>query len=178
VDCVDLYNVYCDNMKLLPLAAFSLMFSPSTSSQIPTVVYVSLSQFFLARLLPTSAPRPGSVSHRDGDELSQEIIEKCFLPFTANTSATDDNAMVSILVEGMLRLVIRSARVYHTPDLDFAIETGILDREKKIKNDRRKRDTSARRKEEDEDRMWLIASGKRLRSMLAWVEKQVYSDEG
>jgi hypothetical protein len=131
----------------------------------------------MRRFLPNSAPRPQAVSGRSSDDLSQEILEKCFLPFAANTSSTDDNAKVSILVERMLRLSLKNFRVYHTPDLDTAIETGILARENKCKNDKRRRDNSARKKEEENDRMWLIASGERLRSMLAWVEQNNYSDE-
>jgi hypothetical protein len=177
VDCVTLYDVYCDNMKLLPLPAFTLLFSPSNSSQIPSFVFVSLSQFLLARLLPSSAPRPGTVSKQNSDDISQDILEKCFLPFAANTSSTDDNAKVSILVEGMFRLFMKIAKAYHTPCLDVAIEKGILAREGKAKNDRRRRENRVRKKEEEDDRMWLTASGKRLRSMLAWVELHKYSDE-
>ena len=173
----DLYDVYCNNLKSLPLPAFSLLMSPSASSQIPTVVFVSLSQLFMLRVLPNSAPRPQTVSGRRNDDLSQDILEKCFLPFAANTSSVDDNAKVSIMAESMLRLYLKNSRVYHTPDLDLAIETGIKAREGKCRNDKRKRDNGARRKEDEDDRMWLTASGKRLRSMLAWVEKNNYSDE-
>lgn len=165
-------------MKLLPLPAFSLLFSPSRSSQIPPEVFVSLSQFALARFLPNNAPLPRTVSEQASDDLSQEIIEECFLPFPANTSSTDDNVKVSILVESMFRLLLNAgARVYHTPCLDAAIEKGILARENKCKNDKRRRENSARNKEEESDRIWLTASGNRLRSMVAWVEQKSYSDD-
>lgn len=116
------------------------------------------------------------MSKQNSDDISQEILEKCFLPFAANTSSTVDNAKVSILVENMFRLVLTVATVYHTPCLDAAIERGILARENKAKNDKRRRENSARNKEED-DRMWLAASGKRLRSMMAWVEQKNNSDK-
>jgi hypothetical protein len=162
-------------MKLLPLPAFSLLISPSASSQVPTEVFVSLSQSLIRRLLPNSAPRPQTVSQRNGDDLSQEILEKCFLPFAANTSSTEDNAKVSILVESMFRLLLKSSlRVCLSPCLYAAIEKGILARENKIKNEKRRRDNGRRKKEEENDRMWLTASGKRLGSMLAWVEQNDY----
>jgi hypothetical protein len=173
----DLYDGYCNNLKILPLPAFSLLMSPSSSSQIPTNVFVSLSQIFMVRILPNSAPRPHTVSKRSNDDLSQEILEKCFLPFAANTSSTNDNARVSILAESMLRVYLRKSRIYHTPDLGTAIEKGILARENKCKNDKRRRDYGGRRKEEDSDRMWLAASARRLRSILTRVERHNYSDE-
>lgn len=151
--------------------------SPSASSQIPTDVFVSLSQIFMERVLPNSAPKPQTVSGRASDDLSQVILEKCFLPSTANTSSTDDNARVSILAESMLRLCLKNFEVVHTPDLVTAVETGILARENKCKNDKRKRDNGAKRKGEQEARTWLTASSKRLRSMLAWVEQTNYSGE-
>jgi hypothetical protein len=155
-------------MKLLPLPAFSLMIAPS---KLPSNVFVSLSQIIILRLIPNHAPRPWTLRQRDKDDLSQEILEKCFLPFSANTSSTDDNAKLSILVESILRLLFKVTKFHHTKSLDAAIETGILARENKCQNDKRK-------KEEADGRMWLIASGNRLRSMLAWVKEQNnYSDE-
>jgi hypothetical protein len=118
------------------------------------------------------------VSKQNSDDLTPDIVEKCFLPFPANTSSTDDNAKVSILVESMFRLLLKEGtRVNHTPWLDAAVEKGILARENKCKNDKRRRENSARKKEDDNDWMWLTASGKRLRSMVAWVEQKNHSDE-
>jgi hypothetical protein len=164
-------------MKLLPLPAFSLLISPSNSSQLPETVIVTLSQLLLLRLLPNTAPRPQTVSQRDDDDLTPDTIEKCFLPFCANTSFTNDNAKVSILVENIFRSFLRHPEFSYKPTLDAAIEKGILARESKAKNDKRRRDDSAR-KQEDNDRMWLRASGERLRSLLAWVKRQNANDEG
>jgi len=76
----------------------------------------------------------------------------------------------------MFRLFMRNSRVYHTPDLDFAIETGIKAREDKCMNDKRRKDNSVRRKEDQEDRNWLDGSARRLRSILAFVERMPCSD--
>jgi hypothetical protein len=164
-------------MRPLPLPAFSLLISPSNSSHYPIEVFVSLSQSLLHRLLPNTTPSPDSIMHRENDELSQEILEKCFLPFSASTSSTEDNAKVSLLAESLFREFLKSCRVYHTPSLDAAIEKGILAREIKIKGDKRRRDADARSKDEENSRMWLKASGERLRSLLSWVEERNYSDE-
>ena len=173
----ELYNELAFNMKLLPLPAFSLLISPSDSSQLPREVYVSLATSILNLFLPPSAPRPETVSERSSDGISQDIIERCYLPFAAHTHSTDDNAKVSILVESLFRMLLRFPRVYHTPSLDEAVETGILARENKCKNDKKRKGHNARKTEEGEDRAWLDASGKRLRSLVAWTEQHIYSDE-
>jgi hypothetical protein len=163
-------------VKLLPVPAFSLLFQPSSSSQLPVIVFVSLTQFLLLRLLPGSVPRPDSVVDRENDDLSQEVLEKCFLPFSANTSSVADNAKVSIIVESQFRQFLKSCRCYHTPTLDAAIQKGILARESKSKGDKRRKDSGIRTKDEEIDREWLRASGERLRNLLLLVEWNNGSD--
>ena len=177
VNCRDLYEAIYTCFRPLPLQAFSLLISPSNSSHYPTVVFVSLSQLFLCRLLPTTTPSPQSITRRENDDISQDILEKCFLPFSATTSSTEDNAKVSLLVESLFRLFLKSCRVYHTPSLDAAIETGILARETKSRGGKKRREAGARSNDEENSRMWLKASGERLRSLLSWVEERNYSDE-
>jgi hypothetical protein len=140
-------------------------------SQLPIVAFVSMTQLFLLRLLPGNALPPGSTVDREDDDLSQEVLEKYFFPFPANTSSIADNAKVSILVEMQLRLFLKSCQCYHTPSLTSAIERGIIARENKSKGDRRRKDNGVRTKDEENDREWLRASGERLRSLLLWVEQ-------
>jgi hypothetical protein len=158
------------------LQAFSHFVSPSNSSNFPVAVYVSLCQLLLLRLLPNNAPRPQSVSNRDNDDLSQDILERCLLPFPANTSSVEDNAKVSILVENLFRLFLKTCECYHTPSLDTAIEKGILARETKAKGDKRRKGNGAKSKREDSDLVWLKASGERLRSLLSLVERKSTDD--
>lgn len=128
-------------------------------------VFVSLTQLLLLRFLPGNAPHPESIVARENDELSQEVLEKCFLPFPASTSSIADNAKVSILVESQLRLFLKSCTCYPTPRLEAAIERGILARENKTKVDKRRKDNNARTKDEENDQEWLRASGERLRKL-------------
>jgi len=118
---------------------------------------------------------PDSVFDRENDDLSQEVLEKCFFPFAASTSSAADNAKVSILVEVQFRQFLQSCRCYHTATLGAAIEKGILARENKSKGDKRRKEGGVRAKEEENDREWLRASGERLRSLLLWVQQ---NDEG
>jgi hypothetical protein len=178
IDCKELYETYCANIKMLPLPAFSLLVSPSNASHFPVVVFVSLTQVLLLRLLPNTTPRPQTISNRDTDDITQEILEKCYLPFTATTSSIADNAKVSILVENLFRVFLKSCQVYHTPNLDAAIERGILARENKTKSGKRRRENSTLKKEEESDRVWLEASGERLRSLLEWVRLRSLDDDG
>ncbi|KAF4628730.1 hypothetical protein G7Y89_g9424 [Cudoniella acicularis] len=171
VDVRDAYDIFFTSVRSLPVPAFSLFISPSISSQLPEMVLVSLSQLLLLRLLPNNAPRPHTIRGRDNDEITQELLEQCFLPFSANTSSVEDNAKVSILVESLFRLYVRSCLCDHTLDLDHAIEKGILARQNKVKGDKRRKETT-KKKGEDSDMMWLNASGERLRLLLEWIERK------
>ncbi|KAE8453355.1 hypothetical protein EG329_010216 [Mollisiaceae sp. DMI_Dod_QoI] len=171
-DCTDVYDAIFFQVKQFPLPAFSLFLSPSSSSQFPTEVVVSLTQLLLLRLLPSSAPRPQSVTNTDNDELTQDVLERCYLPFQASTFSVSDNAKVSILVESLLRLLFRKNLVCHTPGLDAAVETGIAARRSKAKGDKRRRDNGSKSKDEENDMACLNASGQRLRSLLSWIEQQ------
>ncbi|KAF8852394.1 hypothetical protein BDZ45DRAFT_599976 [Acephala macrosclerotiorum] len=173
VDCKDLYEAVFTCVRSLPLPAFSLLLSPSSSSQIPIVAYVSLTQLILYRFLPSSAPRPPDVCSEgaNNDALTQVILEQCYLPFPATTSSASDNAKVSMLVESLLRLLVREKLTFYNLCLDTAIEDGIKARESKIKGDKKKKDNAARRKDEN-DIMSLRGSGQRLRSLLSWIEQQ------
>lgn len=172
IDCVDVYQMIYECAKPLPVPAFSLLFSPSSSSQVPLVAFVSLTQFLLLRFLPGNAP----IAARENDDLSQEVLEICFLPFPANTSSVADNAKVSILVESLFRRFLRSCKCYHKPTLGAAIKRGILARENKSKWDKRRKDNGVRSKDEENDWQWLRASGERLRSLLSWVEQNDKGD--
>ncbi|KAH6679591.1 hypothetical protein B0J14DRAFT_472888 [Halenospora varia] len=177
VDVRDLYDAFYSSIKSIPVPAFSLFLSPSSSSQLPIIVLVSLGQLLLLRLLPNTAPRPHTVSGRDSDDLSQEIFERCFFPFSANTSSVADNARVSILIENLFKLYLRTCKCYHTPNLEEAIEKGIVARENKIKGDRRKKDANRRTKQDESDLVWLRASGERLRLLMNWVEQHPAEDD-
>lgn len=169
-DCKPVYEEIQTCTKQLPLPAFSLFASPSGSSSLPLVVYVSLTQLLLLRYLPTSAPRPQTVSGRGDDELSQNVLEKCFLPYPASGSTVAENAKVSIIVESLLRFMSIMGACEYSPSLEAAVEKGILARENKIKADKRKRENGIKKGEEG-DLFWLKASAQRLRCQIAWMRQ-------
>jgi hypothetical protein len=90
------------------------------------------------------------------------------LPATANTSSTEDNAKVSLLVETLFRLFVTTCGADYSPELEEAVERGIAAREKKC-NDRRKKAGWARN---DANMVWLNASTRRIRYLLALVKRE------
>ncbi|RKF71325.1 hypothetical protein GcC1_102005 [Golovinomyces cichoracearum] len=165
-----------DFIRPLPLSVFSFFLSCSDSSHISEVVYVSLCQMLLSRLLPRCAPNPTAfiTNNAVNDSISQFVLEKCYLSFAALTSSSHDNAAVSIIVENLLRLLIKKKACHYSTTLKSALENGITTREEKIKK-QRKRPLG---NNFDEDAVLLKASGIRLRTLLSWLKKLSDRDDG
>jgi len=153
----ELYKIYVEVIKPLPLPAFALFVSPSAIPHLPLVALSSIVQAHLSQLLPWGAPRPND------DVLTQVNLECCFLPFAANTSSIEDNAKVSLLVETLFRLLATYGGIEYTPELIAAIDIGIKAREKKCTGTRKKKSGSAK---DDEGMIWLNASAERMRLLL------------
>jgi hypothetical protein len=170
IDIAELYEVIVSNLKTVPLPAFSLIMSPSKSSEMKVQVFVSLANLMLLRYFPPNAPRLYEVTGSDDDNITQDVLEQCFLPYSAQNSSTHDNAKVSILVESLFRLYLRECLCSYTPTLEQAVGLGILARDNKIKTDKKPKDPGAKKRQEVA-REWLKASGERLRSLLAFVKR-------
>jgi hypothetical protein len=145
-----LYTIYHEMITPLPLPLFSLLMSPASRPYLPDPALSSLAQAQLLRLLPKEAPEPAT------DELSQENLEGCFLPFAAATSSIEDNAKVSILVETLLRLFVTNCDVSLTKEFVDAVERGVGAREAKCRVLKRGKARSG------EDMLWLRKSGERI----------------
>jgi hypothetical protein len=164
VSCSELYDVVIDLIQPLPLPEFSLFMSPAALPYIPAVATSSMAQAYLNRLLPLSAPRPGD------DEMTQRNLERCFLPFAANTSSIEDNAKVSILVETLFRLLTTTRDIDPSPELSAAIRRGVAARENKCTGNKRKKSSSAK---DEEDLVWLRSSAERMRFMREFVHERL-----
>lgn len=164
--------MYSTAAKPLPVPVFSLFFSPSVLSGLPSDIYVSLARLVLLRLSANTASRPQPISADDADGITQSILERLILPSVAATSSTADNARVSILVESLFRLFLKSCAASRTRGLENAVESGIRAREAKAKSDRRRKDN----RDDERDRVWLTASGGRLRMLVEWVGSQEGAD--
>ena len=180
----DLYESFEDTARSLPLPIFSALINSSMSA-LRLQSQVTLYQGILTVLLPSSAVSPAKVDRAryDADELSPAIIERCYLPYPANTIAVENNAKVSLLVENLVQIVLRNSTEKFSGEFRKAVETGIQAREAKAK----KKTTGARggrgkrganNNEDDvEAAMVLEMSGERLR-VLADIIEGFGNDEG
>jgi len=158
----DLYNIYMEHIKPLPLPTFSLLILPVLPNVEPAYSS-SFNQLLLHILLSTSAPLVNN------DDLSQEKLETSYLPFPASTHSIADNAKVSLLVESLIRLLGVHAGLVYSDALEAAIKTGVRARETKAKaNVRKKRDELIQ--EEEASWVYLRASSRRLRDLVEFLK--------
>ncbi|KAI1768908.1 hypothetical protein GGR53DRAFT_461988 [Hypoxylon sp. FL1150] len=174
LDFSDLYQRFETKVKSLPLPIFTA-FVNNRISALRQESQISVLQGILLLLLPGSATKPGKVdpSWDETDErLTAEILERCFLPYPANTILVEDNAKVSILLETLLHMVWLDGSETFSDDFRAAVEKGIAAREAKAK----KKKTSTRGRNinvEDPDaeaRVVLELSAQRLSTMVDLIE--------
>ncbi|KAI9735696.1 MAG: hypothetical protein M1818_006304 [Claussenomyces sp. TS43310] len=168
----ELYTLYYDSIRPLPLPTFALFFAHSAPLHLPPAVLSSLAQVHLHRL--TAAAR------RPNDDLDQDVLARHILPLAAISAAVDDNAKVALLAESLLRLFARSCDL--DPDdaaLVRGLDAGIAARDARVAQvdgGRRPRrhhhkgpaaPVAAKRSlADDRDRASLSASGRRMRALL------------
>lgn len=160
----DLYNLFYDCIRPLPLPTFSFFFSGSAYLHLPNAVMSSLAQVHIYRLLPHATLK--------NDDLDQEILERHILPFAANTSSIEDNAKVALLAETLLRLFAVTCELIPNKAIEKSLEKGIQKREDRIVGDRRKKLAGPRNKEEERDRASMRASGVRMRALLRVLKER------
>ncbi|KAI1469488.1 uncharacterized protein F4812DRAFT_332080 [Daldinia caldariorum] len=179
IDLSELYQRFETTVKSLPLPIFTAFVNNRTSvlkleSQISTL------QGIILLLMPSSAISPAKVDRtwQDADGITTEIMERCFLPYPANTIAVEDNAKVSILLENLLQILWCEGDGKLSEGLRTAVEKGIAAREAKIK--RKKTSVRGRMNMEDPDveaRLVLEMSGERLRALLELIEMEGNEDD-
>jgi len=151
---VTLYDIYLEHIRPLPLPTFFLIMSPSSLSLFTPAAASSLTQFILRSIIASSAPLPPK------DDLEQDILERSYLPYAANTGSIADNAKVSICVETLLRLLDKHIGLVWSEGLQSAMEAGIEAREIKAKKGTKKK------QDVEVNRMWLRASAERIRGVV------------
>lgn len=156
----DLYHLFVENIRHLPLPIFQAFVSPSALSSFSPTQQITLCDHLLACMLESSAPRS-----RDA-HLTQPKLEQCFLPFAASTASPVDNAKVSITLEALLVLLAGDDNdlVTATPGLRDAVGTGIVARVEKAGSSEPKKKGLSR--DLDAERCWLLESGDRLRFLV------------
>lgn len=149
----DLYHLFVENIRHLPFPIFQSFISPTVLSAFSQTQQITLCDHLLSRMLESSAPNSGD------DRLTQSKLERCYLPFTANTTNPADNAKVSITLEALLTLLASEDLVTVTPEFRDAVETGIVARIDKAGSSESKKKGP---RILDIERCWLLESGDRL----------------
>jgi hypothetical protein len=121
-----LYREYAQFILPFSLDSFKLYITALIHA--PIGYRCTLAQFVLEEILSPSAPtaRPD-----DTYALSQEVMIRRFLPYTANSASVVDNAKFAVSVEVLLRMLLDSGLLVWTQELEDAAETGITAREKR-----------------------------------------------
>jgi hypothetical protein len=170
IDLPDLYETYESSVRSLPLSIFPA-FIDSTTSVLRDDSQITVLQNMLELLMPSSAVQPEKVDRARYDEggTSPAILERCFLPYAANTIAAEDNAKVSILLEELVQLIWGIGTQPFSDGLAKAVAKGVQAREakiqKKVTGTRGRRSAQAAAAMEDPDaeaKALLSESSKRL----------------
>jgi hypothetical protein len=170
LDPEDLFDLYTEFLRPLPLPVFSFFILPNPNSTsrarrtIDANSLASLIQMLLRPLLSSAAP----VSN--ANSLTAESFATHFAPFAANVSSVGENARVGICVEGLLRLlwtegVLANAGEDVRRNVKRAVETGITIREEKASGDGRRKNAG----KSAEEWRFLVAGGERMRALLEMI---------
>ena len=153
-----LYDNFLEHFRSLPIPVFFIMISPTTLRVFTPSAASSLAQYILRSFIAASAPLPLN------DNMSQDVLERSYLPYAANTSSLVDNTRVSLCVETLLRLFDVHVGLAWTPGLQEAAEVGVKARAAKAKAKKQtKRGTDG---DGGRDGMWLAASAERIMGVI------------
>lgn len=174
LDPEDLFDIYTEFLRPLPLPVFSYIILSPTSSKNPKSTtaksyfdansLASLTQMLLRPLLSSAAPISNANS------LTAETLATNFAPFAANVSNVGENARVGICVEGLLRLLWGEGVLGNVDNVERkavrkAVEDGIKTREEKAGGDGRRKSGS----KEAEGWEALMAGAERMKCLLEMI---------
>lgn len=148
----DLHEQFALAIKSLPLPLFAAMLDPTSNPMAqpldttsdpaaPTESYAVLLKELLVLFLPPKFRDPARVdpsADREG-RITQGMAEKCFVGYAADGASVEDNAKLSVLVEGVLMYLFEKGELKATRGLREAVEAGVEARAKKAKVRRRRR---------------------------------------
>ncbi|KAI1500435.1 hypothetical protein F5X99DRAFT_410133 [Biscogniauxia marginata] len=163
LDLTDLYENLEATIKSLPLPIFTA-FVTSSASALRVDSQITILQGIVELFMPSSALSPAKVdrARHEAGGISPAILERCFLPYAANTISAEDNAKVSVLLENLIQIIWCDGSEDFSASLGDAVLKGIDARAAKVK----KKKTRGRGKDEDdseaEARAVLEMSGERL----------------
>ncbi|TRX91172.1 hypothetical protein FHL15_007960 [Xylaria flabelliformis] len=135
IDFSNLYEKFEQRIKELPLPVFSSFINSSTSA-LRIDQQIEMLQGVLFLFVPPGALSPRKVDRACFEEggISPAILERCFLPYPANTIEVEDNAKMSLLLESLLMIVWQHGESVggFSEHLGEAVRKGIEARREKI----------------------------------------------
>ncbi|OGM46897.1 hypothetical protein ABOM_004423 [Aspergillus bombycis] len=166
----ELYHLFVENIRHLPLPVFQALVAPSTLPYFSSEACTTLCECLLFRIRESAAPAT------DEEYLSQTKLEGCFLPYAASSTSVVDNTKMSILLEALLILLANSNMLRVTTELQEAVDEGIKRRAERAQTETKK--SVSARKSEDAEWCWLQESGERLRFLVEEVLPRAEDSDG
>ncbi|KAL8370368.1 hypothetical protein RB595_000647 [Gaeumannomyces hyphopodioides] len=169
----DLFGVFSISLRSLPVPLYELYVAPHRT-EMDSRSQISLLLDAVGTFRPTSAPKPNKVDKAaaDGGFINMLIMEKCYLPFAA-TSTAEGNAKFSLVLESLFRILWVNGQVSYSVELDEAVRAGVA-----LRDSRSKSKKSGRSKDgaEEAARKILAQSGSRLEYLMEIVREEEQSD--
>ncbi|KAI1815975.1 hypothetical protein GGS20DRAFT_276816 [Poronia punctata] len=175
IEIASLYEKFAWKIRDLPLAVFA-SFINTTTSALLVPQQIEVLQCVLSLLIPANALKPEKVDRTRANQggISPVILERCFLPYPANTIEAVDNAKMSLLLENLVMIILQhgSEGDDFSDNLMDAVNKGIQARQDKI--DKRKSRSRPRPSKgpEAEARAVLASSSSRL----TWLGEAIQSN--
>ncbi|KAI1127618.1 hypothetical protein F5Y10DRAFT_277956 [Nemania abortiva] len=173
IDFSSLYQKFEQRIKELPLPVFSSFINYSTSAM-RTDQQIEMLQGVLFLFMPAGALSPRKVDRVRFEEggVSPAILERCFLPYPANTIEVEDHVKVSLLLENLLMIVWGNGEDEgFSGNLAQAMQKGVEARWEKINKKKTRGRTKGPTDAEREARAALEASDARLEWLVAVIEE-------
>ena len=165
ISYANLFDIYITHIRPLPLPTFSLFLSPPYLRFLQLGEQSDLVQYIASSFISSSAPR------MNFDDIDQQVLEKCVLPWSANTTSIDDNAKLGACVETLLRLFNNVAGLNWTHTLHSYALMGIQAREGNATHRRKRKGEAGSGVGTENNRAWLEASGKRILGVLQMAKE-------
>ncbi|GAM85646.1 hypothetical protein ANO11243_036530 [Dothideomycetidae sp. 11243] len=162
VDLEDLFDIYTEFMRPVPLKIFSQFIMPTTP-YMNDAAQAALAQMLLRPLLSVEAPAFRKWS------LTQADLERHFLPFPSNRDNAIDNARVGLLVEALMRLLWKNGGLVLKSSLTKALQAGWEARHAKACGSLKKKTPAAMERDEQARKM-LYESYVRMEVLLQVLE--------
>jgi hypothetical protein len=154
IDLHDLYLEYKDSLLPLSLRSFTLF--TSTLLPVDSSYRCTLNRLLLDTIISPKAPTAAS-----NVPLTQELLVTSYLSFPAKSNSIIENAKMAILLEGLMRLLLKSGLLTYSVDLEAARAAG--------EGERRRRATSGKKKD-DYAKNFLNAAEARMKIIVTMLK--------